>query len=143
MRTRRILISVACVLLFACCCQAAQSVIDFTEVMTTYASDNTKLQFSAPDPFLTLAITSNASTTINLRTIPIPTASTVYWPTNPVLLFNLYFNGAGSSCIVRLMNSTTKASWVAYPILPATQGHVFTQAINPNTLYINYSGCSS
>jgi hypothetical protein len=143
MRTRRLLISIVGVLLCAATCFAAQSVIDFTEIMTAYPQDNTKLQFSAPDPLLTLAITSNASNTINLRTIPIPTASTVYWPTNPVLLFNLYFNGSGSNCIVRLMNNTTKASWVAYPILPATQGHVFTQAINPNTLYINYSGCSS
>jgi hypothetical protein len=137
------LLIVICLLLCETTCFAYQSLIDFTEVLTTYGVDSTKLQFSAPDPLLTLAITSNASNTINLRTIPIPTASTVYWPTNPVLLFNLYFNGSGSNCIVRLMNSTTKASWVAYPILPATQGHVFTQAINPNTLYINYSGCSS
>ena len=139
------LLIVICLLLCETTCFAYQSLIDFTEVLTTYGVDSTKLQFSAPDPLLTLAITSNASNTINLRTVPIPTASTAYWPTNPILLFTLTYGGAANACIVRLMNTTNKASWPYYPVVttPATTPATFTKAINPNTLYINYSGCSS
>ncbi len=112
---------------------AAQSVIDFTDVMTTYNANREIIQFSAADPLLTQKIPDNFSHIITLSTIPISS-------TAPILYFNLYFNGTNANCIVRLMNTTTKSSWVYYPV---AAGKVFSQAINPNTLYLGYSSCSN
>jgi hypothetical protein len=126
----RVLIA-AILLLAATAAYAGQSVIDFTDVMPTYTPDYTRLQTTAPNPLLTLAVPDNYSHTLTLSSVA---ASS----TAPIIYFTLYFNGTGAGCIARLMHTTTRASWVAYPI---TAGQPFGLGINPNTLFINYSGC--
>ena len=106
---------------------AGNSVISFTDL--NYANV-IKLQTESSNPLLTQLIADNISHTIPL--------SSVGTSQNPPLFFSLRFNGSGTGCIVRLMTTTTKASWVAYPVAASS---AFSQGINPNTLYINYSGC--
>lgn len=106
---------------------AGNSVISFTDL--NYANV-IKLQTESSNPLLTQLIADNFSHNITLTSIGTSQ--------NPPLYFSLRFNGTGTGCIVRLMNTTTKASWVAYPV--AANG-VFGQGIHPNTLFINYSSC--
>jgi len=81
------------------------------------------VQNLAPDPLQTVLITDNFSHTVNV--------STKLW-------YDLIYRGSGT-CLIRLMNTATKASW-APEVIPANGTHSYT--INSNTNYINYSGCN-
>lgn len=118
---------VAAILGFAYSSMAANSVISFTDLnYATYA----KQQTETANPLLTQLVTDNNSHTITL--------SSIGTYQNPPIAFSLRFNGTNSACIVRLMNTATKASWIAYPV---AAGGIFGQGIHPNTLFINYSSC--
>lgn len=106
---------------------AANSVISFTDL---FYSSYQKIESESANPLLSVLISNNNSNTITL--------SSVGTSQNPPIYFSLRFNGTGTGCIVRLMNTATKASWVAYPV---AAGGVFGQGIHTNTLYINYSSC--
>ena len=89
---------------------------------------------ASPNPFYTTLIADNYSHTITVGFPPgganVPTFIW-YDLVNPTT--------GGASCKIRLMNTATKANWVAEPV-PAGYTHSYT--INVNTNFINYSGCS-
>lgn len=77
---------------------------------------------ASPDPTQTITITDNYSHTI--------TVTNQIW-------YDLWYNGS-AGCIVRLMNTSTKASWAAETV-PAAGS--ISYLIHANTKFINYSGC--
>ena len=77
---------------------------------------------ASPDPKQTVQIADNYS-----HNIPI---------TNQIW-YDLWFNGT-SGCIVRLMNTTTKASWPAEPVQAYSR---MSYLLHSNVKYLNYSGC--
>jgi hypothetical protein len=119
------------IILMAIPCFAANSVISFTDQMTNNNTDYTKVQSEAANPLLTQLIADNLSHTLLLSSIQTSSAA-------PIIYLSLRFNGTGTGCIVRLMNTTTKASYVAYPVAAAAP---FGQGIHPNFKYFNYSSC--
>jgi len=89
--------------------------------------DELYIMGAAPDPLLTTLIEDEYSHTISLK----DARSKKYtW-------VGLSYNGAGT-CIVRLMNTTTKASYTAQKV---SSGGIFDRVVNKNALYLNYSGC--
>lgn len=79
---------------------------------------------AAPDPIQTVLIADNYSHTV--------TVTNQIW-------YDLAYNGSGT-CIIRLMNTTTKASWPAEQV--QSGGPVHSYMIHGNTKFINYSGCN-
>jgi hypothetical protein len=80
------------------------------------------LQGAAPDPNQTTVVPDNNSHTYSVKAN---------------IWYDLIYQGAGT-CIVRLMNTVTKASWVAETV---AAGGTHTYLIHGNTNYLNYSGC--
>ena len=127
---RKLLLAIAFTLLSVGVSYALNSVISFTDQpsMGAYSTGYFQVQTEAPNPSLTILITDNLSHMITLSTTSAA----------PILYYSLRFNGTGTGCQTRLMHTATKASWVAYPV---TAGGIFGAGINPNTLFINYTGC--
>lgn len=78
-----------------------------------------------PDPFQTILVSDNLSHTITL--------------TNQVW-YDLAYRGSGTGCIIRLMGTTTKATWPAEPV---ANGSVSSYMFNSKVKFFNYSGCNS
>jgi hypothetical protein len=89
--------------------------------------DGVLIQGGAPDPLLTTLITSDASTNVSLLDSK---GKKLTW-------FSLTYSGSGT-CIVRLMNTTTKAS---YPPIPVPNGSSYSNVVHKNSLFLNHSGC--
>ncbi len=79
---------------------------------------------SSPDPFQTVLISDNYSHTVTL--------------TNQIW-YDLSFRGSGT-CIIRLMGTTTKATWPAEPV---ANGSASSYLFNSKVKFFNYSGCNS
>lgn len=82
------------------------------------------IQGASPDPLLTVLIGDDYSHTA---------------PLTGRIWYELAYNGSGT-CYVRLMNTTTKAS---YPKEAVSNGSTHSYVVHPNTAYLNYSGCNS
>jgi hypothetical protein len=115
----------------AATCFAANSVISFTEQLARDNDDYTKYQTESANPKLTILIADNLSHTLTLSSIQTSSLT-------PIAFLSLRFNGTGTGCIVRPMYTTTKASYVAYPV--AASG-VFGMGVSTNFKYFNYSSC--
>ena len=127
----RVIITSLIMVAMAATCFAANSVISFTDMMVNNNTDFTKAQTEAANPVLTQLIANNNSHTLTLSSIQVSSLT-------PIIYMSLRFNGTGTGCIVRLMKTTTKASWIAYPVAAST---VFGQALHQNVKYLNYSSC--
>ena len=109
---------------------AANTVLSFTDqlINSPYA---TGVQTEAANPLLTQLISDNFSHTLTLSSIQ--TSAIV-----PIVYISLVFNGTNSGCIVRPMYTTTKASYLAYPV---SAGGGWGMAVHPNFKFFNYSSC--
>ena len=82
---------------------------------------------AAPDPLLPVLVADELSHTVSL----LDSRGKKYtW-------VGLTYNGTGT-CIARLMNSATKAS---YPAQKVTAGTTFDRVVHKRSLFFNYSGC--
>lgn len=112
-------------------CFAANSVISFTEQMARDSDNYTRAQTEAANPLLTIKIADNLSHTLTLSSIQTSSLT-------PIVFLSLRFNGTGTGCIVRPMYTTTKASYIAYPVAAAG---TFGMGVSNNFKYFNYSSC--
>lgn len=87
------------------------------------------VQGAAPDPSLTILISDNLSHNVSL---------------SGMLWYDLVYQGS-STCYVRLMKDTTKASWIQESVQTMTNHSyvVYSKQRSPsvNVLWLNYSGC--
>ncbi len=111
---------------------AGNSLIDFTDTLVAPVGIPAFAQTSTPHPSLTQLVTDNYSHTLTLASVQVSSLQ-------PILYLSFYFNGSGTGCIVRPMNSATKASWVAYPV---AAGASIGFGVNPSQFTMfNYSSC--
>ena len=128
MKTLAILLSI---FLFSTSALAANSVIDFTDRPPSPWNTSMYIQTSSPNPLLTQLIADNLSHTLTLST-------TAQSSTQPIIHFSLSFNGTGTGCIVRMMDTSAKGLHPGYPVAAGT---TFGRGIHLNTKFVNYSGC--
>ena len=91
--------------------------------------DSLDIQGAAPDPLLSVVVADNNSHNVSLVD---SYGKKLTW-------FGFYYNGTGTSCIVRLMNLNNKSLYVPVPVAAAAS---YERVVNKNALLFNYTGCA-